>query len=254
MDERACATQGCARPCSKGRRYCGHCRHARWPGDPERAKARQRAKTHLRKTVGRQTDITLDYEQALRRKARRCPLCQVRMTGKPYLPTSKELDHIVPLNAGGTHTVGNVRIICRTCNLARPKDGSDYTGPVTLWAQEPGFVQRPRRVAKPVPPRIERRARREVDGRRAAELRAEGWKWVDIASALGFSNGGSCQGAATMHGAPEVVAQWPGRYVHAGPRRSATTAALRGVCVDCGDPAVPHTERCGDCLTEVSES
>lgn len=70
----------------------------------------------------------------MRAKAKRCPLCEVRLVNEPYLPASKELDHIVPLNVGGTHTLGNVRIICRTCNIGRPKDGSDYTGPVTLWA------------------------------------------------------------------------------------------------------------------------
>ncbi|WP_176737962.1 HNH endonuclease [Micromonospora inyonensis] len=69
-------------------------------------------------------------------KARRCPLCAVRMTDQPYLPASKELDHIVPLGVGGTHTIGNVRIICRACNLKRPKDGGDYAGPVTLFALE----------------------------------------------------------------------------------------------------------------------
>lgn len=72
----------------------------------------------------------------MRAKAKRCPLCKVRLIDAPYLPASKELDHIVPLNIGGTHTIGNVRIICRTCNLRRPKDGSDYTGPVTLFALE----------------------------------------------------------------------------------------------------------------------
>jgi 5-methylcytosine-specific restriction endonuclease McrA len=56
------------------------------------------------------------------------------MSDKPQLPNSKELDHIVPLGVGGTHTVGNVRIICRDCNLRRPKDGSDYVGPIALWA------------------------------------------------------------------------------------------------------------------------
>lgn len=88
------------------------------------------------------SDITAAEELALRRKARKCPECGVYMTGKPGKPNSKHLDHIVPLNAGGTHTHGNVRIVCRTCNLGRPKDGSDYTGAVTLWAVIPGMVSR----------------------------------------------------------------------------------------------------------------
>lgn len=103
-------------------------------GDLERARARHRAKAHLRKAVSQLTDITPEYERAMRNKAKNCPLCDVKLIRQPYLPASKELDHIIPLNVGGTHTIGNVRIICRKCNLARPYDGSDYTGPVTLWA------------------------------------------------------------------------------------------------------------------------
>jgi hypothetical protein len=151
MAERTCVTEDCQRPARKGNRHCGRCCHTLWPDNPERAKARQRAKTHRRKAAGRQSDVTLDYELELRRKVRRCPLCKVYLTSKPYLPNSKELDHMVPLNVGGTHTIGNVRIICRTCNLARPKDGSDYLGPVTLWAEMPGFVKRPHPQPKPKP-------------------------------------------------------------------------------------------------------
>lgn len=81
----------------------------------------------------------------MRRCARTCPLCSVRLTGKPGLPHSKELDHIIPVSVGGTHTIGNVRIICRQCNQRRPKDGSDYSGPVTLWAQGEVPVKRPDR-------------------------------------------------------------------------------------------------------------
>lgn len=106
-------------------------------GDPEKRRAKSRAKNHRRRENRRSEylRVTPEYERTLRGKARRCPLCEVRMTGEPYQPTSKELDHIVPLNVGGTHTIGNVRIICRACNRARPSDGSDYAGPVTLWAQ-----------------------------------------------------------------------------------------------------------------------
>lgn len=106
------------------------------PKDLERERARQRLKTYRRKDWSRLTDIMPEYEMALRAKAKRCPMCSVKLTDQPYLPHSKELDHIIPRGVGGTHTIGNVRIVCRTCNLARPNDGSDYAGPVTLWAQE----------------------------------------------------------------------------------------------------------------------
>lgn len=110
---------------------------AHWrSGSVESRKARDRIKTYRRKSMVAAGDFTVADDIALRRRTKRCPLCHVRLIDEPYLPASKELDHIVPRGIGGTHTHGNVRIICRACNLARPKDGSDYTGPVTLFAQE----------------------------------------------------------------------------------------------------------------------
>lgn len=53
------------------------------------------------------------------------PGCGVKMTDVPMLWNSKELDHVVPIAIGGTHSLDNVRIICRRCNNLRPSDGSD---------------------------------------------------------------------------------------------------------------------------------
>ena len=108
-----------------------------------RAKARRRNREHLKRSAV--SDITAEQELAMRAKARKCPLCGVRMRSDGGKPDSKELDHIIPIAVGGTHTHGNVRIICRRCNQRRPKDGSDYSGPVTLWAQGPSPVKRPRK-------------------------------------------------------------------------------------------------------------
>lgn len=128
-------TECCSVQCAAGRRKV-----LMPPHDPEarrkKLQARYRARNHERRARKRAAfdKVTPDFEQILREKARRCPLCGVRLIGEPFQHASKELDHMVPLNAGGTHTIGNVRIICRLCNLRRPDDGSDYTGPVTLWA------------------------------------------------------------------------------------------------------------------------
>lgn len=203
-------------------------------GDPERRKARNRARTHKRRLASRFGDVTLDYEQQLRRKAKRCPLCNVRMTDEPYEDNSKELDHMIPLNVGGTHTIGNVRIICRACNQSRPNDGSDYAGAVTLWAEDPGFMHAstPKRRRIPLcphgakvgvvrcytcwPPDI---PPRQADGRRAAELHAEGMSWLEIREVLGFSTAPNAKQAALRHGAPEVIARWEQDDPH---------------CLDCG--------------------
>jgi 5-methylcytosine-specific restriction endonuclease McrA len=225
--------------CDKPSRCRGRCKahYSRWfygpdgpgdaasrDGDPEKRKARERAKTHLRKAVGRYTDLTPEDERRLRDKAKRCPLCTVQLVAEPYLPASKELDHMVPLGVGGTHTHGNVRIICRACNLARPKDGSDYAGPVTLWAQDHAVaatvaIRRVRieRTVEPKPraacacgqllhqgrcwtcqPNHPPRSpsyvpassltveQNQERARRAAEMRAAGNSWWHIADVLGY--------------------------------------------------------------------
>jgi hypothetical protein len=105
--------------------------------------ARKRNRQHLERSA--YSDITPQQEMAMRRKARKCPMpgCGVKLTDEPGLPNSKHLDHIIPIAAGGTHSHGNTRVICRSCNVRRPRDGSDYFGPVTLWAVLPGTVARP---------------------------------------------------------------------------------------------------------------
>lgn len=181
---------------------------------------------NYRRRVGRRTiDVTTAYESELRAKAKRCPMpgCDVRMTDVPFLPNSKELDHIVPIGVGGTHTIGNVRIICRQCNLDRPDDGSDYTGPVTLWAEDPSVVLPVRRRAErcecgavkvegrcrrcaPLPPH---RPARQDEGRRAARLRAEGLTWQAVADATGLGGTGSAYLCARKYGDPADIARWP---------------------------------------------
>lgn len=227
-DVPACSEPGCTNPrkrlgvSRRGFRVrCSRHERLRYPEDPAKVKARQRKKTHIRKARTRYADFTPAQERELRRKAKRCPLCRVRMVDEPYLPASKELDHMVPLNVGGTHTLGNVRIICRACNIRRPKDGSDYTGPVTLWAQEPGMALGPRVKGRcrscgskkagnrcPTCRPLKNKSRVE-DGPKAAQLRLTGMTWQAIADALGFTCPAGAYTAARTYGDPDVVAAWP---------------------------------------------
>lgn len=98
--------------------------HASAPRDMERRRASWRAKNHRRRQASRAAydELTPARELELRRKAKRCPIsgCGVKLTDEPYLSNSKELDHKIPRGMGGTHTDGNVRIICRLCNEKRP--------------------------------------------------------------------------------------------------------------------------------------
>lgn len=61
-------------------------------------------------------------EQVFARDGYRCHLCGCstpkRLRGKNQ-PTSPEVDHIVPLSAGGGHVWDNVACACRTCNIRK---------------------------------------------------------------------------------------------------------------------------------------
>lgn len=207
-----CATDGCTKP-TNAHGYCKN-HYETWlrANDPEKLKAKWRAKNRRRRAAGRQHGISPKRELELRRKAKTCPICGVKLTDDPFLPNSKELDRIIPGAMGGTYTEGNVRVTCRACNGARPKDGSDYTGPVTLWAEQPGFVPRPRKTPKPKPPqrapRIPKRDRTD-DGIRAAQMRADGWQWRWIAERLDFKSDAEAKSNAERHGLPEDIDRWP---------------------------------------------
>lgn len=227
--------QTCSDPeCDMQARTRGRCKrhYTRWyygPGGPgesktrgyvdvERRRATWRAKNHRRRGVSRGGDFTAADEIAMRRKAKRCPLCGIKLADEPFLPASKELDHILPRNVGGTHTHGNLRIICKRCNAARPLDGSDFVGQLSLWAQDPvAVIKQPKRAlrcahgvgrstrcydCRP----LTARGRRE-DGRRAAELRADGWRWKAVAAETGFGIANVVT-MARRWGDPEVVAKW----------------------------------------------
>jgi len=174
-----------------------------------RSKARGHKKNALRQGATSQgaSDVTPEYLACLRKRAKRCPMpgCCIRMVDGGLKPASKELDHIIPINVGGTHTIGNVRFICRLCNEKRPKDGRDFVGQPTLWAQDA-------QILKATPPHTPRhlagcghkvsnaaaalRARctpcnREYNQQRAdaaARMRASGMRLREVAAALGYAN------------------------------------------------------------------
>lgn len=80
---------------------------------------------HKRRIQCKITDITTDWLLEFKEKSIHCEICSCEMNDIRWHPQSKHLDHIIPLGKGGTHTMDNVRYICQTCNLSRPKNGSD---------------------------------------------------------------------------------------------------------------------------------
>lgn len=98
-----------------------------WERKKAQVKRYLRHYTHVRRAAYADTDLTAADIRAILGSRTYCPLCRKRMK-------VKHLDHIIPINQGGTHTRGNVRVLCSTCNLRRPKDGSDWHGQSTLWS------------------------------------------------------------------------------------------------------------------------
>lgn len=76
--------------------------------------------THIRraKRMGRQWEY-FDKRQVFARDGWRCQLCGVRtpnsLSGTDD-PRAPELDHIVPLSAGGHHVMSNTQCACKACN------------------------------------------------------------------------------------------------------------------------------------------
>jgi 5-methylcytosine-specific restriction endonuclease McrA len=75
---------------------------------------------------------SIDPIKVFERDKWRCHLCGVKtikaLRGS-YEPLSPELEHIIPLSVGGTHTYGNVACSCRACNI---KKGNKIIGQVSL--------------------------------------------------------------------------------------------------------------------------
>ena len=87
----------------------------------EKIRIKNKNRESLVRTLSRQTDINNDYLRDLIKDTKNCPLCGIEIIGKG----EKHIDHIKPIGVGGEHKKENIRIICRKCNLSRPKDGRD---------------------------------------------------------------------------------------------------------------------------------
>lgn len=57
--------------------------------------------------------------RAMLEAATNCAACDVELTWGNDSPTSRHVDHAVPIRDGGAHTLDNLRVLCRTCNVER---------------------------------------------------------------------------------------------------------------------------------------
>lgn len=95
--------------------------------DPTKLRARNVAKNHRRRALVVAGDVSsAEIADLLAGSGECCPLCGDAFTdGDSNAGTYRNVDHVVPLFAGGHHELENLRVVCRSCNISRPKDGSD---------------------------------------------------------------------------------------------------------------------------------
>ena len=84
----------------------------------------KRAARKKRKAIerGARTAVRVDPIDVFERDAWRCQICGRKTPQSKrgtYHPTAPELDHIVALANGGTHTWDNVQCACRSCNARK---------------------------------------------------------------------------------------------------------------------------------------
>lgn len=60
--------------------------------------------------------------------ARTCLACGQR---EPHVRLT--VDHIVPRSMGGTNSLDNLQLLCRTCNAAKGARIIDYRGAAATW-------------------------------------------------------------------------------------------------------------------------
>lgn len=113
-----------------------------------RKTAKGRADKKLYKTLRRRRELAeyeaIDPIQVLTRDRWVCQLCGIktpralRGTNEPNAP---ELDHVIPLALGGSHTWGNLQCLCRTCNGKKGARSQGQLGlPIYTRAAGEGLV------------------------------------------------------------------------------------------------------------------
>lgn len=126
------ARRATARPCrqcgrkTKGRgeliRVCAACKRAQVK-KYRRASPARRAEKARRRAIERGANADrIDPIVVFDRHKWRCHICGCKTPRElrgSYAGNAPELDHVIPLAAGGTHTWGNVACACRACNGAK---------------------------------------------------------------------------------------------------------------------------------------
>lgn len=101
-----------------------------------RARVQNTGRSRARRARLAEGDLTQAEVRGVLFSRSTCPGCGCRLTDKRGR-RQRTIDHIVPLNQGGAHTLANIRLLCLGCNIDRPLDGSDVEQEA-LWARRTG--------------------------------------------------------------------------------------------------------------------
>ncbi len=82
---------------------------------------KNRNRKSLLRSASKGSDVTNIYLEKILNETKSCPKCGKEMPTR----TEKHIDHIKPVSVGGLHVKSNIRVICKKCNLSRPKNGND---------------------------------------------------------------------------------------------------------------------------------
>jgi 5-methylcytosine-specific restriction endonuclease McrA len=88
-----------------------------------KGKAARKNAHHKRRTKKREGDVTTAQLLELQQTAKSCYWCGKKLTAK----TQVHIDHYIPLSKGGGHTLSNLVVACKKCNITKnSKDPQDF--------------------------------------------------------------------------------------------------------------------------------
>lgn len=72
-----------------------------------------------RRDARMESDLPFSFDYKIRRAfvGRRCPICNCVM-GNEYENVKPTIQHNVPISLGGKHEIGNISVICKSCNTS----------------------------------------------------------------------------------------------------------------------------------------
>lgn len=113
--KRECRKEGCTNTVPKWKTHCAHCQTKSDLAHKKAAKIKRK-----RKLLATQVEA-IHPDEIFERDGWKCKECGVNVSKQYDVNDDRypNLDHIIPVSKGGTHTKENVQCLCRKCNLEK---------------------------------------------------------------------------------------------------------------------------------------